>query len=46
MLLSGDKFAHPGGLDGALSWASTMAYWLMRLPLWSKHNIFLEVTAA
>ncbi|HET7750443.1 MAG TPA: ubiquitin-like small modifier protein 1 [Terriglobales bacterium] len=20
-------------------------YWLMRLPLWSKHNIFLEVTA-
>ncbi|HKW26111.1 MAG TPA: PPOX class F420-dependent oxidoreductase [Terriglobales bacterium] len=21
-------------------------YWLMRLPLWSKHNIFLEVTAA
>jgi PPOX class probable F420-dependent enzyme len=21
-------------------------YWLMRLPLWSKHNIFVEVTAA
>ena len=29
----------------AARWALERKYWLMRLPFWSRHNVFFEITA-